>query len=37
VADLPNTNFAMVFTGNLKIEKPGRYTFCTRSDDGSRG
>jgi len=37
VNNLPSSNFAMVFSGNLKVEKPGQYTFCTTSDDGSRG
>ncbi len=28
--------FALRFTGNIQIPKTGKYTFATRSDDGSR-
>lgn len=27
--------FSLIWSGYVKIEKPGRYTFATRSDDGS--
>jgi len=30
-----NDNFAFRFTGTLHIDKPGKYTFYTTSDDGS--
>ena len=26
VQNQPSTNFAMVFTGNLKVDTPGQYT-----------
>ena len=29
-------NFAVKFTGLISIPKPGKYTFFTTSDDGSR-
>ncbi len=32
---MPDQNFAVRFTGMLKITKPGIYSFRTRSDDGS--
>jgi mono/diheme cytochrome c family protein len=38
-ADIPGhreNNFAVKFTGILTIPKPGKYTFFTTSDDGSR-
>lgn len=31
-----NENFALVFTGQLVVAKPGKYTFFLSSDDGSR-
>lgn len=37
--DIPghrNDNFAVKFTGVITIPKPGKYTFFTTSDDGSR-
>jgi len=32
----PHDNFLWSATGTVKIEKSGRYTFCTTSDDGSK-
>ena len=35
VANTPNTNFAVTFTGQFLVTLTGPYTFCTTSDDGS--
>lgn len=34
--NLPNDGFCVRWTGSIKIEKPGRYTFATMGDDGAR-
>ena len=31
-----DTNFAFIFTGLLVVEKPGKYTFTIKTDDGGR-
>jgi cbb3-type cytochrome oxidase cytochrome c subunit len=33
---LRNTNFALRFSGTLRLDREGEYTFCVESDDGAR-
>lgn len=35
-ADFPANHFYSEYKGKVKIENPGKYTFSTASDDGSR-
>jgi hypothetical protein len=35
VKNTPDANFAWVLGGTLTIDKAGKYTLCTKSDDGS--
>ena len=35
VPGVPHHRYSVVFTGMIEIRRPGTYTFCTRSGDGS--
>jgi hypothetical protein len=35
VPGVPNSQYSAVFTGKIKIQNPGTYTFCSKSHDGS--
>lgn len=36
VANFPESHFAAMFQGKIRIEQPGEYTFSSKSADGSR-
>lgn len=36
IAGLPSNNYAIKYSGQIEIEKDGKYAFQTESDDGSR-
>jgi len=36
ISATPTVNYVWVFYGSARIEKKGKYTFCSTSDDGSR-